>query len=124
MNGGDVEFMTNKEAFDTLVEIKVSLATLSEQYKQLTDMRSIVEETRAIAKGADTRSLQNEKDITQIRSERKYFATKEEVEDVEKDIEDMKTDKRNWWNSAPRWVGSACAVLAFLLSMYAVLTGK
>jgi soluble cytochrome b562 len=100
--------MTNKETFDTLVEIKVSLATLTQQVKQLTDMKETIETTRKTANDADARSIENEKDIAE-------FQKKLDLKADEKDIKRITDEKVNWKKNLPAWVAIAISAVALLL---------
>lgn len=111
------EPVTSKE-HEMLVEIKVCLATLTEQVKQLTDMKQTVEVTRDTAKSAESRSLENEKDIVQIREELKSKATKEENHVTNRRIDNLKNDKRYWLRVIPMWISLALSSIAFLYSMF------
>lgn len=117
MANGEMDGMTNKETFDTLVEIKVSLATLTAQVEQLTDIKQTIETTRQTANAADVRSLENEKDIKQIHLDLKDKATKEEITTVNGKIEEAKQDKQNWWKNAPSWLGVLVSVAAVLIAV-------
>jgi uncharacterized coiled-coil DUF342 family protein len=56
-----------KEYMETITEVKVTLAELNTKVDQIMDMRSELNETTKVANSANARSLENEKDIDEIK---------------------------------------------------------
>lgn len=64
-NTKEVEDM--KEFMTILTDVKVGMAELNGKIDQLTDMKETLNETKKVASDADYRSIENEKDIKEVK---------------------------------------------------------
>lgn len=56
-----------KEFMTILTDVKVSMAELNGKIDQLTDIKESLQETKKTADNADYRSIENEKDIKEVK---------------------------------------------------------
>lgn len=107
----------NMEKFmSILMEVKVSLAEQNAKLDNLLDMKEKINETYDIAKGAYSRSKENEKDIEQIRNEMNKKADKE---NVRKDVEQIVKLRENTFRNIPAWISLVIALFTFIMTYLA-----
>ncbi|MCC2248870.1 hypothetical protein JUJ52_02705 [Virgibacillus sp. AGTR] len=101
-----------KEFMTVLMDVKVSLAEQSGKLDSLLDMKDKINETYDIAKGAYNRSKENEKDIDDLKKGISSTASKEDVERIVKQRENM-------FKNLPSWLALAISIAVFLLTYLA-----
>ncbi|MFD2628775.1 hypothetical protein [Oceanobacillus kapialis] len=92
-----------------LMEVKVSLAEQNGKLDNLLDMKEKINETYDIAKGAYNRAKENEKDIAALGKEVAQSASKEDVERIVKQRENM-------FKNLPSWLALVISLAVFLLT--------
>ena len=94
-----------------MMELKITTTELNGKIDNLTDMKETLQETRKVADSANNRSIENEKDITNLQTK---TSTKANKDDVKRIIE----DKDNWQKNLPAWVAATIAIVALLLPYF------
>jgi hypothetical protein len=107
MPQSEVEDM--KEFMTVLMEVKVSLAEQNGKLDSLLDMKDKINETYDVAKSADNRSIENEKDIDRLQTKVSTKASKEDVERIVK-------QRENTFKNLPSWIALAISLAVFLLT--------
>lgn len=92
-----------------LMEVKVSLAEQNGKLDNLLDMKERMNETYDIAKGAENRSKENEKDIESMKINIDSKASKDDVERIVK-------QRENAFKNLPSWLALAISLAVFLLT--------
>jgi len=92
-----------------LMEVKVSLAEQNGKLDNLLDMKERMNETYDIAKGADNRSKENEKDIESMKANIELKASKDDVERIVK-------QRENTFKNMPAWIALLISVAGFVLT--------
>ena len=100
-----------KEFMTILMEVKVSLAEQSGKLDNLLDMKERMNETYDIAKGAENRSKENEKDIEGIKTNIDLKASKDDVERIVK-------QRENTFKNLPAWISLAVALFTFFMTYF------
>ena len=96
----DKEVEDLKEFMTVLMDVKVELGKQNQKLDNLLDIKPKIEEAHDLAKGAYSRSKQNQKDIEK----------KADKDDVERII----AEKDNWQKNMPAWAAVALAVISLL----------
>jgi len=94
-----------------MMELKITTTELNGKIDNLTDMKETLQETRKVADSANNRSIENEKDITNLQTK---VSTKANKHDVKRIVE----DKDNWQKNLPMWVAATIAIVALLLPYF------
>ena len=92
-----------------LMEVKVSLAEQNGKLDNLLDMKERMNETYDIAKSADSRSLENEKDIESLKKDITFTASKDDVERIVK-------QRENTFKNMPAWIALFISLAGFVLT--------
>nr|QRZ19229.1 hypothetical protein JUJ52_05910 [Virgibacillus sp. AGTR] len=101
-----------KEFMTVLMEVKVSLAEQNGKLDSLLDMKNKINETYDVAKRADTRAEENEKDIYDMKRDLTSKASKEDVERIVK-------QRENAFRYLPSWLALVISIAVFLLNYLA-----
>ena len=106
----DIKEVEDMEKFMTiLMEVKVSLAEQNGKLDNLLDMKERMNETYDIAKGAENRSKENEKDIEGIKINIDSKASKDDVERIVK-------QRENTFKNMPAWIALFISLAGFILT--------
>lgn len=110
MAQSEVEEM--KEFMTILMEVKVSLAEQNGKLDSLLDMKDKINDTYDIAKSAENRAIENEKDIERLQQNVSTKASKEDVERIVK-------NRENLFKNLPSWLALGISLAIFILTYLA-----